>query len=363
VDVRLEGAVQEREGPLTPTETDDDAHLEPTLRPRRLEEYFGQERVKETLNISIEAARQREEPLDHLLFHGPPGLGKTTLAMIIAAEMGVSLRPTSGPAIDRAADLASLLTSLQEGDVLFIDEIHRLPTPVEEVLYPAMEDFSVDIILGKGPKARDVRLKLNRFTLIGATTRYALVSQPLRDRFGSAYRLEFYDEGALSQIVRRSSAVLGCRIDPGGVAEIARRARGTARIANRLLRRVRDFAEVRADGVITQPVAAEALQQLRVDEQGLDEMDRELLRVMAERFGGGPVGLDTLGAALSEETDTIMDVYEPYLLKIGFIQRTPRGRVLARGGYEHIGIEPPELAPGRSEAPQASFFDEGEEEE
>ena len=362
MDVRLEGAVQEREGPLTPTETDDDAHLEPTLRPRRLEEYFGQERVKETLNISIEAARQREEPLDHLLFHGPPGLGKTTLAMIIAAEMGVSLRPTSGPAIDRAADLASLLTSLQEGDVLFIDEIHRLPTPVEEVLYPAMEDFSVDIILGKGPKARDVRLKLNRFTLIGATTRYALVSQPLRDRFGSAYRLEFYDEGALSQIVRRSSSVLGCSIDPGGVAEIARRARGTARIANRLLRRVRDFAEVRADGVITQPVAAEALKQLRVDEQGLDEMDRELLRVMAVRFGGGPVGLDTLGAALSEETDTIMDVYEPYLLKIGFIQRTPRGRVLARGGYEHIGIEPPELAPGRSEAPQASFFDEGDEE-
>jgi Holliday junction DNA helicase RuvB len=353
--------VQEREGPLTPAVTEDDMQLEPTLRPRRLEEYFGQERVKETLDISIEAARQRGEPLDHLLFHGPPGLGKTTLAMIIAAEMGVSLRPTSGPAIERAADVASLLTSLQPGDVLFIDEIHRLPTPVEEVLYPAMEDFSVDIILGKGPKARDVRLKLNRFTLIGATTRYALLSQPLRDRFGSAYRLEFYDEAALSQIVRRSSGVLGCSIDEGGVAEIARRARGTARIANRLLRRVRDFAEVRADGTITQAVAADALEQLRIDDLGLDEMDRELLRVMAERFGGGPVGLDTLGAALSEETDTIMDVYEPYLLKIGFMQRTPRGRVLARPGYEHIGVEPPELTIARAPSPQASLFDEVDE--
>ena len=330
----------DRPGPLTPLVTDEDVQHETSLRPRRLEQYFGQERIKESLRIAIEAARQRGEPLDHLLFHGPPGLGKTTLAMIVAAEMGVSIRITSGPAIERAGDLASLLTSLQPGDILFIDEIHRLSLPVEEVLYPAMEDFSVDIILGKGPKARDVRLKLNRFTLIGATTRFALVSQPLRDRFGAAYRMDFYDEAALRQIVTRSSGVLGCRIELDGVAEIARRSRGTARVANRLLRRVRDYAEVRADGVITQTVADEALRQLQIDELGLDQMDRDLLGVLAERFGGGPVGLETLAAAISEEADTIMDVYEPYLLKIGFLQRTPRGRVLGRAGYAHLGIDP-----------------------
>ncbi|MBM3141062.1 MAG: Holliday junction branch migration DNA helicase RuvB [Chloroflexi bacterium] len=342
----------ERVGPLTPAITDEDAGVESTLRPRRLEQYYGQERIKESLRIAIEAARQREEPLDHLLFHGPPGLGKTTLAMIVAAEMGVSIRITSGPAIERAGDLASLLTSLQAGDVLFIDEIHRLSLAVEEVLYPAMEDFSVDIILGKGPKARDVRLKLHRFTLIGATTRFALVSQPLRDRFGAAYRLEFYDEQALAQIVRRSAAVLRCRIDEGGVTEIARRSRGTARVANRLLRRVRDYAEVRADGVITREVAGAALAQLRIDELGLDEMDRELMSALAERFGGGPVGLETLAAAISEEPDTIMDVYEPYLLKIGFLQRTPRGRVLARPGYEHLGLDA-----NSTPALQAALFD------
>ena len=329
-----------RPGPLTPVETPEDGRQEGSLRPRRLEQYFGQDRIKESLRISIEAARQRGEPLDHLLFHGPPGLGKTTLAMIVAAEMGVSIRITSGPAIERAGDLASLLTSLQAGDVLFIDEIHRLALAVEEVLYPAMEDFSVDIMLGKGPKARDVRLKLNRFTLVGATTRYALVSQPLRDRFGSAYRMEFYDQASLEAIVTRSAVVLGCRIEADGVTEIARRSRGTARVANRLLRRVRDFAEVRANGVVTREVAGAALEQLQIDELGLDQMDRDLLTVMAERFGGGPVGLETLAAAISEESDTIMDVYEPYLLKIGFLQRTPRGRVLGRPAYDHLGLDP-----------------------
>ena len=305
----------EKRGPLARTQTPEDISIEPTLRPRRLEEYFGQDTVKESLRIAIAAAKGRGEPLDHLLIHGPPGLGKTTLAMILASEMGVSIRVTSGPAIERAGDLASVLTSLQPGDVLFIDEVHRLPRVVEEILYPAMEDWALDIILGSGPKARDVRLTLNRFTLIAATTRYALVSQPLRDRFGASYRLDFYDEAALSEIVRRSAGVLGCAIDAGGVAAIASRARGTARVANRLLRRVRGYAEV--------------------------EADRELLRVLVERFGGGPVGLETLAAAVSEEADTIMDVYEPYLLKIGYLQRTPRGRVASRLAYDRLGLEPP----------------------
>ena len=336
----IEGGVNDTQrGPLARTQTSGDAAVEPSLRPRKLDEYFGQDTVKASLQIAIEAALARDEPLDHILIHGPPGLGKTTLAMIIASEMGVSIRVTSGPAIERAGDLASVLTSLQPGDVLFIDEIHRLPRPVEEILYPAMEDWALDIILGSGPKARDVRLKLNRFTLIGATTRYALVSQPLRERFGAAWRLEFYDESALVRIVERSAAVLGCAIDEGGVAGIARRSRGTARVANRLLRRVRDYAEVRADGVITASVADEALAQMEIDALGLDAMDRELLRVLVERFGGGPAGLETLAAAVSEETDTIMDVYEPYLLKIGFLQRTPRGRVASRLAYDHLGME------------------------
>ena len=346
-------------GPLTPTLTDEDAGLETSLRPRRLEQYFGQETVKRNLDIAIRAALARGEPLDHLLFHGPPGLGKTTLAMIVAAELGVSIRITSGPAIERSGDLASLLTSLQSGDVLFIDEIHRLPLAVEEVLYPAMEDFSVDIILGKGPKARDVRLKLNRFTLIGATTRFAMVSQPLRDRFGAAFRLDFYDEAALSQILHRSAGVLGCEVDDEGVAEIARRSRGTARVANRLLRRVRDFAEVKGDGRVTRETAQGALEHLEIDALGLDAMDRELLRAMIERFGGGPVGLETLAAAISEESDTIMDVYEPYLLKLGFLQRTPRGRVAGRLAYEHLGIDLPPLSsrPSMPAALQRSLFD------
>ena len=342
-----------RPGPLAAFAAPEEVRAEASLRPRRLEQYFGQERIKESLRISIEAAKLRGEPLDHLLFHGPPGLGKTTLAMIVAAEMGVSIRITSGPAIERAGDLASLLTSLQSGDVLFIDEIHRLSLPVEEVLYPAMEDFSVDIILGKGPKARDVRLKLNRFTLVGATTRFALVSQPLRDRFGSAYRMDFYDEAALTQIIERSADVLACRITPDGIAGIARRSRGTARVANRLLRRVRDYAEVRADGVITGEVAAAALGRMQIDDLGLDQMDRDLMTALAERFGGGPAGLETLAAAISEEGDTIMDVYEPYLLKIGFIQRTPRGRILTHLGYEHLGIDPHTAA---TRSAQASFF-------
>ena len=351
-------------GPLARTQTPGDAAVEPSLRPRKLDEYFGQDTVKASLRIAIEAALGREEPLDHILIHGPPGLGKTTLAMIIASEMGVSIRITSGPAIERAGDLASVLTSLQPGDVLFIDEVHRLPRPVEEILYPAMEDWALDIILGSGPKARDVRLKLNRFTMIGATTRYALVSQPLRERFGASWRLDFYDEQALARIVERSAAVLGCAIDDGGIEGIARRSRGTARVANRLLRRVRDYAEVRADGVITAAVADEALAQMEIDALGLDAMDRELLRVLVDRFGGGPAGLETLAAAVSEEPDTIMDVYEPYLLKIGFLQRTPRGRVASRFAYDHLGLDYPQAAEessADSNGMQPTLFGDGSE--
>lgn len=348
----------QRDGPLSPTEMSEDIGTDQTLRPRRLEQYFGQEIIKDNLRIGIRAAQRREEPLDHVLFHGPPGLGKTTLAMIVASEMGVSIRITSGPAIERSGDLASLLTSLQDGDVLFIDEIHRLPLAAEEVLYPAMEDFSVDIILGKGPKARDVRLKLNRFTLVGATTRFALLARPLRDRFGASYRLDFYDVDALKEIVQRSASVLGCRVDDGGVEEIARRSRGTARIANRLLRRVRDFAEIEGDGAITRDMADEALNRLQIDDLGLDAMDRELLKVMAERFGGGPVGLETVAAAISEEPDTIMEVYEPYLLKIGFLERTSRGRVASLAAYRHLELDH-EGVSGRGS--QAKMFELGKE--
>ena len=356
----IEGVVNDTQrGPLARTQTPGDAVVEPSLRPRRLDEYFGQDTVKASLQIAIEAARGRDEPLDHILIHGPPGLGKTTLAMIIASEMGVSIRITSGPAIERAGDLASVLTSLQPGDVLFIDEVHRLPRPVEEILYPAMEDWALDIILGSGPKARDVRLKLNRFTMIGATTRYALVSQPLRERFGASWRLDFYDEAALAHIVERSASVLGCAIDDGGIEGIARRSRGTARVANRLLRRVRDYAEVRADGVITAAVADEALGQLEIDALGLDAMDRELLRVLVDRFGGGPAGLETLAAAVSEEPDTIMDVYEPYLLKIGFLQRTPRGRVASRLAYDHLGLAYHHAAEEEQDRLQPSLFGGG----
>ncbi len=332
---------------------DEDVALETSLRPRRLEEYIDQERVKENLSIAMAAARGRGEPLDHVLLYGPPGLGKTTLAYIIAAEMGVSIRITSGPAIERPGDLAAILTGLQQDDVLFIDEIHRLSRAVEEILYPAMEDFALDLVLGKGPGARSVRLALPRFTLVGATTRYAMVSPPLRDRFGAVYRLDFHSEEALGQIIRRSARILGVEIDDGGVAEIARRSRGTPRVANRLLKRVRDFAQVRADGRITEDVAREALARLEIDRLGLDEVDHKVLRTIIEKFDGGPVGLETIAASISEEPDTIMDVYEPYLMQVGFLQRTPRGRIVTRLAYEHLGLQPRGPAP----SPQAPLFD------
>ena len=319
---------------------DEDVALETSLRPRRLAEYIGQEKVKDNLRIAMAAAQMRGEPLDHVLLYGPPGLGKTTLSYIIAAEMGVSVRVTSGPAIERPGDLAAILTNLQKDDVLFIDEIHRLARAIEEILYPAMEDFALDLVLGKGPGARSVRLSLPRFTLVGSTTRYAMLSPPLRDRFGAVYRLDFYDPEAISAIIRRSARILDVEIEEGGVGEIARRARGTPRVANRLLRRVRDYAQVMAEGVITEAVALEALARLEIDFLGLDEVDHKVLRTIIEKFDGGPVGLDTIAASISEEADTIMDVYEPYLMQVGFLQRTPRGRLATRLAYEHLGLPP-----------------------
>jgi Holliday junction DNA helicase RuvB len=305
-------------------------------------EFIGQEKLKDNLGIAVQAALKRDEPLDHLLFYGPPGLGKTTLAHIIASEMGVSVRVTSGPAIERAGDLAAILTSLQEFDILFIDEIHRLPRTAEEVLYPAMEDFALDIVLGRGPGARSVRLSVPRFTLVGATTRYAMLSAPLRDRFGAVYRLDFYDQEAIGAIIRRNATILDIPIEDEGAAEIARRSRGTPRIANRLVRRVRDYAQVRADGRITADVAREALERLDVDALGLDEVDKKVLLTIIEKYDGGPVGIETIAASISEESDTIMDVYEPYLMQIGFLQRTPRGRMATRHAYAHLGIELPQ---------------------
>jgi len=315
---------------VSPELREEEIALDVSLRPRRLAEFIGQDRIKENLRIFIEAAKARGEALDHVLLYGPPGLGKTTLAGVIANEMGVNFKRTSGPAIERAGDLAAILTNLRQGDILFIDEVHRLSRAVEEVLYPAMEDFALDIVLGKGPSARSIRLRLPHFTIVGATTRLALMTSPLRSRFGVVYRLGFYDQAAIEKIVRRSARILGVEIEEGGVVEIARRARGTPRVANRLLKRVRDYAQVRAGGVITEEVAREALGMLEIDELGLDDIDRKVLLAIIEKFDGGPVGLETIAAAISEEPDTIMDVYEPYLLQLGFLDRTPRRRVAAR---------------------------------
>ena len=311
---------------------------EGSLRPRLLKDYTGQEKAKENLQVCIDAARLRGEPLDHVLLYGPPGLGKTTMAAVIANEMGVNMRITSGPAIEKAGDLAALLTNLQEHDILFVDEIHRLNRAVEEILYPAMEDYAIDIIIGKGPSANSIRLDLPHFTLIGATTRAGQLSAPLRDRFGVLLRLELYTPAELAQIVTRSAGILGVPIEDAGAAEIAKRARGTPRIANRLLRRVRDFAQVRAGGVITQPVADQALTALEVDHLGLDSVDRRMLRSIIDHYGGGPVGLETLAATVGEEAVTLEDVYEPYLMQMGFLTRTPRGRCVTRLAYEHLGL-------------------------
>jgi holliday junction DNA helicase RuvB len=323
---------------VNPQGREEDQTVDKSLRPRRLTEYIGQEKVVDNLRVAITAAKARTEPLDHILFYGPPGLGKTTLAGCTAAEMGVNLRITSGPAIERAGDLAAILTNLKKDDLLFIDEIHRLNRVVEEVLYPAMEDFALDIVVGKGPSARSLRIKLPKFTVVGATTRLALLTSPLRDRFGAVHRLEFYTPAAMEQIIVRSARILGTTLDVDAAQELAGRSRGTPRIANRLLKRVRDWAQVTADDHITLPIAREALDRLEIDHLGLDENDRRVVRAIIELFDGGPVGLSTLAAATAEEVDAIEDVYEPFLIQLGFLQRTPRGRIATKRAYEHLQV-------------------------
>ena len=339
---------------VTPKLTEEEQVIEGSLRPNRLAEYIGQEKIKDNLSILLEAARRRKESVDHVLLYGPPGLGKTTLCNIIAVEMAVNLRTTSGPAIEHAGDLASILTSLQAGEVLFIDEIHRLSRAVEERLYSAMEDFALDVVIGKGPGARSIRLSLPPFTVVGATTRAGSLTAPLRDRFGAIYRMEYYDPAALKQILIRSARILKVSAQEDGIEEIASRARGTPRIVNRLLKRVRDFAQVRADGVITKDVARAALDALEIDQIGLDQTDRNMLLTIIQKFDGGPVGLDTLAASTSEDPETIEDVYEPYLLQLGFIARTPRGRIATRLAYKHLGLDAPHggngIGPGLWEA-------------
>ena len=350
----------------TPEQLDDDEQAEPTLRPRRLDEFIGQDKVREALSIAIEAARQRGEPLDHILFHGPPGLGKTTLATLMAREMSVNIKTTSGPVLEKPADLVGILTNQREGDILFIDEIHRLRPIIEEFLYPAMEDWQVDIRLSDGPRAQTMSMKIERFTLIGATTRFGLLTAPMRARFGIVQRLNFYPADELCTVVRRSAEILDVETTTEGATEIATRARGTPRVANRLLRRVRDYAQVRADGVIDRDVACAALELLDVDEYGLDEMDARVLKALIEKFEGGPVGLNSLAVAMGEDAMTLEEVYEPFLIQQGFLKRTPRGREATRRAYERFGYVEPSggrSAPGarRSGDVQGTIFDEGDE--